>query len=103
MRRTCLGFIACNLAAATLCWSLGAGSAAAGDDNEALRDRCKAVAASRYGVEPRRVAPGAVRQSGSGFYIDATADKGDKGQEKLRCLFKADRSFHHVQAMTAED
>jgi hypothetical protein len=55
-----------------------------------------------YGVEPRNIAPGAVKPRSGGFQIDAKADKGKEGIKMLRCIFKSDRSFDHIMAMTSD-
>jgi hypothetical protein len=78
------------------------GGVSAGVSDLELKDRCKGEAATMYGVEPRRIAPGAVRPEPTGFRIDATANKGAEGVKRLRCLFRGDRSFDHIMAMTPD-
>ncbi len=78
------------------------GGVSGGASDLALKDRCQSEAASMYGVAPRRIAPGAVKPDGAGFRIDATADKGAEGVKKLLCLFRADRSYDHIMAMTPD-
>ncbi len=78
------------------------GGVSAGASDIELQDRCKGEAAGMYGVQPRDIAPGAVQPGSGGFQIDATADKGADGIKKLRCIFKPDRSFDHIMAMTPD-
>lgn len=78
------------------------GGSSAGISDAQLRDRCKGEAAPMYGVEPRRIKIGRVRSVGAGFEIDGTANKGAEGIKKLRCIFKPDRTFSHIMAMTPD-
>jgi hypothetical protein len=78
------------------------GGVSAGVSDLELQDRCKSEAAGMYGVQPRNIKPGAVKAGSSGFQIDAKADKGKEGVKKLRCIFKADRTFDHIMAMTSD-
>jgi hypothetical protein len=78
------------------------GGVSAGVSDLAMQDRCKGEAASMYGVEPRQIAAGAVKPDGSGFLIDATADKQAEGAKSLRCIFRSDRSYDHIVATTPD-
>ncbi len=93
------------MAAAASLWIAGVACAGEADgvSDEALRGRCKAIGASRYGVDPGRVAPGQVQRSGSGYAVDGIVEKGANGMTKLRCLFKPDRSFQTLLVMTPDD
>lgn len=90
---------------AAILWAAGSAYAgeADGASDEMLRGRCKAIGASRYGVEPGRIAPGAVQRGGSGYFVDGIVEKGANGMTKLRCLFKPDRSFNTILVMTPDD
>jgi hypothetical protein len=78
------------------------GGSTAGISDAQMRDRCNGEAAPMYGVEPRRVKIGRVRSVAAGFEIDGTANKGAEGIKKLRCIFKPDRTFSHIMAMTPD-
>ncbi|MDX2157255.1 MAG: hypothetical protein SFW09_12175 [Hyphomicrobiaceae bacterium] len=78
------------------------GGSSAGVSDGQMRDRCKGEAAPMYGVQPRRVSVGSVRRVATGFEIDGTANKGAEGIKKLRCIFKPDRTFSHIMAMTSD-
>jgi hypothetical protein len=77
------------------------GSSASVSDPQ-MRDRCKGEAAPMYSVLPLRIKVGRVRSVAAGFEIDGTANKGAEGVKKLRCIFKHDRTFSHIMAMTPD-
>ena len=80
------------------------GGVSAGVSDQMMIDACKGAAAPMYGVQPRAVtlagAPGPAKDGG--FTLDGTVDKGEEGVKKLRCIYRADRQFSHVQAMTSD-
>jgi hypothetical protein len=80
------------------------GGISAGVSDRAMRDACKGSAAPMFGVQPRRVivAGKVTATPDGGFALDGTVDKGREGVKKLRCLYKPDRQFSHVQAMTPD-
>jgi len=78
------------------------GGASAGTSDIAMQDRCKGEAAAMYGVQPKQIATGSVRQVASGYEIEGTADKAAEGIKKLRCIFNAGRSFDHIMARTSD-
>lgn len=78
------------------------GGVSAGTSDDMLQDVCRSEAATMYGVKPAQISVAAVVAKGGAFQIDGVADKGAEGRKKLRCLFKADRSFDHIMAMTSD-
>ena len=79
------------------------GGVSAGVSDQAMTDSCKGVAAPMYGVQPRNVRiAGKVVAAPEGFTIDGLVNKGAEGVKKLRCVFKSDRRFSHIQAMTSD-
>jgi hypothetical protein len=79
------------------------GGVSAGVSDQSMMDSCKGSAAQMYGVQPRNIRiPGKVLPRDGGFTIDGVADKGAEGAKKLRCIFKSDRQFSHMQAMTSD-
>lgn len=78
------------------------GGASAGVSDAILTDTCTRQAAVMYGVAPARIAARPVVAAQGGFPIDGTADKGPEGIKKLRCLFRPDRTFDHIMAMTPD-
>jgi hypothetical protein len=73
-----------------------------GVSDQQMQDRCKGEAAPMYGVQPPQIKVGRVRSIAAGFEIDGTANKGAEGVKKLRCIFKPDRTFSHIMAMTPD-
>jgi hypothetical protein len=78
------------------------GGSTAGISDAQMRDRCKGEAAPMYGLQPLRIKVGRVRSVAAGFEIDGTANKGAEGIKKLRCIFKPDRTFSQIMAMTPD-
>jgi hypothetical protein len=78
------------------------GGTSVGTSDSVMKDVCRSQAAVDYGVKAGQISLGAVVKHGDGFQIDGSADKGAEGKKKLRCLFKADRSFIHIMAMTSD-
>jgi len=62
----------------------------------------KMEAAPMCGVAPRRVTVGRVRSVAAGFELDGTANKGSERIKMLRCIFKPDRTYGHIIAMTPD-
>ncbi len=80
-----------------------AGGVSAGVSDQSMMDSCKGSAAQMYGVQPRNIRiSGKVSARDGGFTIDGIADKSAEGRKKLRCIFKSDRQFSHIQAMTSD-
>lgn len=80
------------------------GGASAGVSDQMMGDVCKASAGPMYGVQPRSVklTGKIVAAAGGGFFVDGIVDKKAEGVKKLRCIYKADRQFSHIQAMTSD-
>ena len=78
------------------------GGISAGVSDSMKQDVCKSEAAAMYGVEPRRIAVGPVRNLPGSSEIDGTADKKAEGTKKLRCIFRPDGKFDHIMAMTSD-
>ncbi|MCZ8258993.1 MAG: hypothetical protein O9333_02540 [Beijerinckiaceae bacterium] len=80
------------------------GSVSAGLSDRMLVDACRANAAPLYGVSGAAIRlPGRIRPDGQGgFRLDGTVNKGAEGVKKLRCLYRADRRFSHVMAVTPD-
>lgn len=79
------------------------GGISAGVSDQMMADACKGSAAQMYGVQPRKVTlESKIVAGGSGFMLDGRVDKGPEGIKKLRCIYKADRQFSHIQAMTSD-
>ncbi len=80
------------------------GGVSAGLSDRMMVDACRANAAPMYGVSGAAIRlPGRIRPDGQGgFRLDGTVDKGAEGVKKLRCLYRADRRFSHVMAMTPD-
>jgi len=79
------------------------GGVSAGVSDQAMIDACKGSAAPMYGVQPRNIRiAGKVLARDGGYTVDGVADKGAEGAKKLRCMFKSDRQFSHIQAMTSD-
>jgi hypothetical protein len=79
------------------------GGVSAGVSDQSMMDSCKGSAAQMYGVQPRNIRiAGKMLARDGGFTVDGVADKGAEGRKKLRCIFKSDRQFSHIQAMTSD-
>jgi hypothetical protein len=79
------------------------GGVSAGVSDQSMMDSCKGSAAQMYGVQPRNIRiSGKVSARNGGFTVDGVTDKGAEGLKKLRCIFKSDRQFSHIQAMTSD-
>lgn len=55
-----------------------------------------------YGRQSRRVNVGKVLSVTTRLEIDGTTNNGCNGIKKLRCIFKPDRTFSHIMAMTPD-
>jgi hypothetical protein len=78
------------------------GGVSSGISDRELRDQCRALVATMYGVRNPSIRLGAIGTAADGFPINGSVNKGAEGTKRFRCLFSPSRQLRDVMALTSD-